>query len=66
MKLTHDDVERILKLLETSAFDALDLEIDGLKLSLRRSKPELSLISGDTIRPKGPIANMRLPLQCSL
>ncbi|MEY3272255.1 MAG: hypothetical protein RLZZ341_1156, partial [Pseudomonadota bacterium] len=37
MKLTHDDVERILKLLETSAFDALDLEIDGLKLSLRRS-----------------------------
>lgn len=36
MKLTHDDVERILKLLEASAFEALDLEIDGLKLSLRR------------------------------
>jgi acetyl-CoA carboxylase biotin carboxyl carrier protein len=36
MKLTHDDVDRILKLLEASAFDSLDLEIDGLKLSLRR------------------------------
>lgn len=36
MKLTHDDVERIMKLLEASAFDALDLELDGLKLSLRR------------------------------
>jgi len=36
MKLSHDDVERILKLLEASAFEALDLEIDGLKLSLRR------------------------------
>ena len=31
MKLSHDDVERILKLLETSAFDALDLEIDGVE-----------------------------------
>jgi acetyl-CoA carboxylase biotin carboxyl carrier protein len=36
MKLTHDDVAKILKLLEASAFDELELELDGLKLVLRR------------------------------
>jgi acetyl-CoA carboxylase biotin carboxyl carrier protein len=36
MTISHDDVERILKLLEASHFDELLLETDGLKLDLRR------------------------------
>lgn len=37
MSISHDDVERITRLLEASQFDALHLEMDGLKLSLRRA-----------------------------
>ncbi len=36
MSLSHDDVERLLKLLDASAFDELQLETDGIKLMLRR------------------------------
>ena len=37
MSLTARDVAEITKLLEDSSFDELDLEIDGLKIHLRRS-----------------------------
>lgn len=41
MKLTEDDVFQILKFLEESAFDELNLEIGDLKLHVRKSgKPE--------------------------
>ncbi|HTY50154.1 MAG TPA: acetyl-CoA carboxylase biotin carboxyl carrier protein [Steroidobacteraceae bacterium] len=36
MSLTAQDVELITRLLKDSAFDELELEIDGLKLMLRR------------------------------
>lgn len=36
MSLTHDDVERLLRLLEASSFDEMQLETDGIKISLRR------------------------------
>ena len=36
MSLTAKDVEIIMRLLKDSAFDELDLEMDGLKLTLRR------------------------------
>jgi acetyl-CoA carboxylase biotin carboxyl carrier protein len=36
MSLSHDDVTRLLQLLDASQFDALELEADGVKLSLRR------------------------------
>jgi acetyl-CoA carboxylase biotin carboxyl carrier protein len=36
MSLSHDDVERLLKLLEASSFDELQLETGGVKLALRR------------------------------
>ena len=36
MTIHHDDVERLLRLLESSAFDELHLELDGLKLDIRR------------------------------
>ncbi|MBV8854405.1 MAG: acetyl-CoA carboxylase biotin carboxyl carrier protein [Sinobacteraceae bacterium] len=37
MSLTAKDVAEISRLLEESHFDSLELEIDGLKLSLRRA-----------------------------
>ena len=36
MSFTHDDVQRIIQLLNTSHFDELHLELDGIKLDLRR------------------------------
>jgi acetyl-CoA carboxylase biotin carboxyl carrier protein len=36
MSISHDDVERIVRLLEASQFDELHLELEGLKLDLRR------------------------------
>ena len=36
MSFTHDDVQRIIQLLNTSHFDELHLEADGIKLDLRR------------------------------
>jgi len=37
LSLTAKDVAEILKALEASNFDTLDLELDGVKLQLRRS-----------------------------
>ena len=37
MSLTAKDVAEILKVLQDSSFDTLDLEIDGVKLQLRRN-----------------------------
>ncbi len=61
MKLSHDDVERILKLLEASAFDALDLEIDGLKLSLRRSGAAPAGADPAEVPPSAPAPSPAVP-----
>jgi acetyl-CoA carboxylase biotin carboxyl carrier protein len=37
MSLSHDDVKRLLQLLDASKFDELHLETDGTKLTLRRN-----------------------------
>lgn len=37
MSLTAKDVEEIMKLLESSSFDRLSLEVDGMKIELERS-----------------------------
>ena len=37
MSLTARDIAQITRLLEDSSFDELQLEIDGLKIHLRRS-----------------------------
>ena len=36
MSFTHEDVQRLLQLLDSSHFDELHLEAEGIKLSLRR------------------------------
>lgn len=37
MSFTHEDVQRIIQLLNDSHFDELHLEADGIKLDLRRN-----------------------------
>lgn len=37
MSFSHDDVLRLIKLLDSSHFDELHLEAEGIKLSLRRN-----------------------------
>jgi acetyl-CoA carboxylase biotin carboxyl carrier protein len=54
MTLTARDIAEITRLLEDSSFDELELEIDGLKIHLRRNGdiPRL-LAKGD--RPQSPV-----------
>jgi acetyl-CoA carboxylase biotin carboxyl carrier protein len=47
VSLTAADVAEIMRLVEQSGFDELTLEIDGMKLSLRRGAPAESS-AGDT------------------
>ena len=44
MSLTAADVAEIMRLVEQSGFDELTLEIDGMKLSLRRGAPAESVL----------------------
>ncbi len=39
MSFSHDDVQRLIKLLDSSHFDELHLEAEGIKLTLRRNGP---------------------------
>jgi acetyl-CoA carboxylase biotin carboxyl carrier protein len=44
VSLTAADVAEIMRLVEQSGFDELTLEIDGMKLSLRRGAPAESVL----------------------
>ena len=48
MTLTAADVAEIMRLVETSTFDELNLEIDGVKLTLRRAGASGGLIPSVT------------------
>ena len=60
MTLTARDIAEITRLLEDSSFDELELEIDGLKIHLRRNGdiPRF-LAKGD--RPQSPAAESNEP-----
>lgn len=62
MSLTAKDVAEIMRLLEDSTFDTLSLELDGMKLQLRRStaKPARQADSASTPMPGVPAAPPRL------
>jgi len=57
MSLTAKDVAEIMRMLEESSFDSLSLEMNGVKLNLRRNSP--SRRSDDaampTTAPAGPL-----------
>ena len=68
MSLSHDDVTRLLQLLDASQFDALELEADGVKLSLRRrgagagpGAAETASTTGSAPALQGTAANAPVP-----
>ena len=52
MSLTAADVAEIMRLVEESAFDELTLEMDGIKLNLRRGGAPAA------VAPVGPVASV--------
>ena len=55
MTLTAADVAEIMRIVEHSKFDELSLEIDGVKLSLRRAGSGGGMVQSATTQP-GPAA----------
>ena len=55
MSLTAADVAEIMKILEGSSFDEVVLEIDGLKLSMRRGA---GTMDGATTAPVAPLRSV--------
>lgn len=60
MTLTAADVAEIMRLVEQSTFDELTLEVDGMKLCLRRGAAAGRTISSVTSEPE-PQSNSPLP-----
>jgi acetyl-CoA carboxylase biotin carboxyl carrier protein len=62
MSLTAKDVAEIMRLLDDSSFDTLSLEVDGMKLQLRRSsaKPVRLMDATSTAMPGVAAAPPRL------
>ena len=60
MTFSHEDVQRLLQLLDSSHFDELHLEADGIKLSLRRGGAISSPASAV------PVASASQPLIASI
>ena len=56
MSLSHDDVERIIRLLDHSHFDELTLEMDGVKLELRRNGVHSTPAMAAPAAPASPAA----------
>ncbi len=56
MTLTAADVAEIMRLVEQSGFDELNLEIDGTKISLRRGAPSGAASAAGPVRSSAPLA----------
>jgi acetyl-CoA carboxylase biotin carboxyl carrier protein len=71
MSLSHEDVVRIIQLLDASHFDELSLEAEGVKLNIRRngagdssstrSTPSIPVVS--TAKPVAPAQTPPTPVQ---
>jgi acetyl-CoA carboxylase biotin carboxyl carrier protein len=56
MTLTAADVAEIMRLVEQSGFDELNLEIDGTKISLRRGAPAGTATAAGPVAAVAPLA----------
>ena len=61
MSLTAADVAEIMRLVEQSGFDELTLEIDGMKLSLRRGASAESSVSGAAVAETSAVSPTSAP-----
>ncbi|MDP3168046.1 MAG: acetyl-CoA carboxylase biotin carboxyl carrier protein [Hydrogenophaga sp.] len=67
MSFSHDDVQRLIKLLDSSHFDELHLEAEGIKLTLRRNgapSPAVSM-SPAVAAPMAPTTAPPAPTKAS-
>jgi len=64
MGITHDDVQRIIQLLNETRFDELHLEADGLKLDIRRTGAARQSVPADNAQtPEQPLSPASPPLR---
>jgi acetyl-CoA carboxylase biotin carboxyl carrier protein len=56
MSFSHDDVQRLIKLLDSSHFDELHLEAEGVKLTLRRNGAPSVAVATAATTPTAPAA----------
>ena len=61
MTLTAADVAEIMRLVEQSGFDELNLEIDGMKLSLRRGAQGEGFVDRAPHAPTAPVPTVAMP-----
>jgi acetyl-CoA carboxylase biotin carboxyl carrier protein len=61
MTLTAADVAEIMRLVEQSGFDELNLEIDGTKISLRRGAPIGTASAAAAVPSVAPLAAAAAP-----
>jgi acetyl-CoA carboxylase biotin carboxyl carrier protein len=61
MSFSHEDVQRLLQLLDSSQFDEMHLEAEGIKLSLRRNGATASSLP--TSLAAAPVATFAAPVQ---
>jgi acetyl-CoA carboxylase biotin carboxyl carrier protein len=57
MSLSHEDVKRLLELLDASKFDELHLETDGTKLTLRRNGAGFAAMAASSVTPTAVTAS---------
>ncbi len=66
MTLTAADVAEIMRIVEQSKFDELNLEIGGVKLTLRRAGASGGFVPSVTARPDEEIARTAAPTAASV
>ncbi|CAM3715061.1 acetyl-CoA carboxylase biotin carboxyl carrier protein [Polaromonas hydrogenivorans] len=63
MSLSHEDVMRLLQLLDASQFDELHLETDGTKLTLRRNSTHSAALPASAVSSSFAPATVRPVVQ---
>ena len=66
MTLTAADVAEIMRIVEQSKFDELNLEIGGIKLTLRRAGASGGFVPSMTARPDEEITRTSAPTAASI
>jgi acetyl-CoA carboxylase biotin carboxyl carrier protein len=64
MNFSHEDVQRLIKLLDSSHFDEMHLETEGIKLTLRRNgvtPTSMATVGATAAIPATPLVSIATP-----
>jgi acetyl-CoA carboxylase biotin carboxyl carrier protein len=64
MNFSHEDVQRLIKLLDSSHFDEMHLETEGIKLTLRRNgvtSTSMATVGATAATPAAPLVSIATP-----